>query len=366
MAECASRLRPKGLATLSDLAKEFPMETATPTGEPVRFDNQKLVTDHPELHHYTTKSGLDGILKCKTIWATHFSDLNDSTEVKLLKAPLAAVLTDRIWRLLLARQHESLGMRKRIQKFGGVHKVAANLATGFVASMYQVTFDTGSTVNFGSPFIASFCSHVADQEYEREHGLLSQWRGYGREGGFCIVFDTAKLVGLLAKEFTAFDYVHMNIDSARYSHQEDDISGLFPELVHNCEKIVSETLKGNMRPSGDGLASFLAGATLYKHRGFYEEREIRIVAIPSPKELQNRMLKENKNIVPRPIKPINTLEVKHVNRRYISLLEGLNQNLPIRRIIVGPSRHQQENLAAAKGLIGNEFSVSASATPFVG
>ena len=38
---------------------------------------------HPELYHYTNLDGLKGILSTKSLWATHFANLNDSTEVIL-------------------------------------------------------------------------------------------------------------------------------------------------------------------------------------------------------------------------------------------------------------------------------------------
>ena len=43
----------------------------------------EFLSTHPELHHYTTFAGLEGIVRSNTIWASHFSDLNDATEVIL-------------------------------------------------------------------------------------------------------------------------------------------------------------------------------------------------------------------------------------------------------------------------------------------
>jgi hypothetical protein len=48
--------------------------------------DERIVLDHPELHHYTTEVGLKGIVGSNCIRATHFADLNDATEVKLLRA----------------------------------------------------------------------------------------------------------------------------------------------------------------------------------------------------------------------------------------------------------------------------------------
>jgi hypothetical protein len=202
---------------------------------------------------------------------------------------------------------------------------------------------------------------VADQSYEREHGLLSQWRGYGHDGGYCLVFDTAKLIEFLSTEYSSFDYVHLNIGAARYGDQSADISKSFPELVDRSEYFVSEALKGNKEPSGgEGLGEFLAGATMFKHRGFHEEREVRIVAMPGSKELQILMLQEDKKIKLRPLKTISVS-----GKRHISLFDGLGAILPVKRVIVGPSRDQEGKVAKVRGLLQSNIAISMSETPFI-
>ena len=59
-------------------------------------DNKALIERHPELH-YTT-AGLEGILKTNTLWATHFLNLSDSSEIILLKKPLVDALEEPIKR----------------------------------------------------------------------------------------------------------------------------------------------------------------------------------------------------------------------------------------------------------------------------
>jgi hypothetical protein len=46
--------------------------------------------------------------------------------------------------------------------------------------------------------LTSFCG-VANSVIS-ESGLLSQWRGYGIDGGYAIVFDTKALKALVAQE----------------------------------------------------------------------------------------------------------------------------------------------------------------------
>jgi hypothetical protein len=55
--------------------------------------DEPLIKHHPELHHYTTRSGLEGIWKTNSLWATHFSNLSDSSEIVLLKTPLEEALS---------------------------------------------------------------------------------------------------------------------------------------------------------------------------------------------------------------------------------------------------------------------------------
>jgi hypothetical protein len=151
------------------------------------------VTTYPELHHYTTFSGLSGILQSNTIWATHFSALNDTTEVTVLRDPLTRVVANRFLNYAIMRQGTDHLFSEFLTEHGGPQKVALGDAHRLIKILYEKIF--ASTL--ADPFIASFCSHANDQSYEKENGLLSQWRGYGNE--FCIVFDTAVLVTLLTR-----------------------------------------------------------------------------------------------------------------------------------------------------------------------
>lgn len=78
---------------------------------------------HPELHHYTNAAGLKGIVSTNTIWATHFRDLNDSTEVTHLRQSFADALALR-YEELIARQTLSEGLRELYEREGGSQKLA--------------------------------------------------------------------------------------------------------------------------------------------------------------------------------------------------------------------------------------------------
>ena len=248
---------------------------------PLEISDVDFVSSHSELHHYTTLSGLSGIIQSNTIWATHFSNLNDASEVMLLRDPLSRALATRFLSYLLTRQSIDPHLRAFIKQRGGSVKVANSDAHQLIKILYTVTFDN----SFAEPFITSFCSH--DQPYEKEHGLLSQWRGYGIDGGFCIVFDTAALLTLLQTEFNAHNWVHLKIAPVFYAIEGILIESIFPELLARCEYFCERMLdRGNPISAKEGLAPFLfSSATRFKHQGFREEREVRIVGIPATKEV---------------------------------------------------------------------------------
>ena len=57
--------------------------------EPVAVPSSELEEDahveHPELFHYTNWDGLYGIIRSQELWATHYTGLNDLTEVEHLR-----------------------------------------------------------------------------------------------------------------------------------------------------------------------------------------------------------------------------------------------------------------------------------------
>ena len=103
------------------------------------------------LYHYTSVSGLRGIIDSGNLWVTHLGFLNDLSERR-------AALADEAWRARLEEADKRAPL-----------------------------------------FIASFCRH--QEPHQMKNGLLSQWRGYaGEGGGYCVVFDEEALDGLVEAE----------------------------------------------------------------------------------------------------------------------------------------------------------------------
>jgi hypothetical protein len=88
--------------------------------------------EHDEVHHYTTLSGLKGILETQTLHATHFGFLNDPTEIYQLRARLVATvlpITTKFHKdAAAANQQAKMGMAAA----GGIPSVAARDAARLV------------------------------------------------------------------------------------------------------------------------------------------------------------------------------------------------------------------------------------------
>lgn len=107
-------------------------------------------------------------------------------------------------------------------------------------------------------------------------------------------------------------------------------------------------------------------STLWKHRGFKEEREVRIVVgEPSPK-----IQRELANEVTTPFRRIYAFSRNGTVVPCIHLFEDQKLvTLPIRRIIVGPHLDKKQRRKAVEILLKNhgiDAEVTVSATPFRG
>ena len=123
------------------------------------------------LYHYTTLSGMRGILKDRALWYGHASSLNDPMEMQYGREIISNVLNDAMKR----QEQEDI----RVFQTRLLAEVEA-----FGKNMFHT-------------FVACFCD---------SGNLLSQWREYGdRGGGYCLGFafssatrfesDAGKLTG---------------------------------------------------------------------------------------------------------------------------------------------------------------------------
>ena len=67
-----------------------------------------------------------------------------------------------------------------------------------------------------------------------------------------------------------------------------------------------------------------------------------------------------------PLKDVFKRSRDRRERRYISLFGKDFADLPIKRVIVGPARSQDNNVSFAQKIVGRKVTASKSATPYIG
>jgi len=342
---------------VSDAGKyKLTQEVTLQIGDPV------VLAAHPELHHYTRYTALESILGTNTLRATHYRQLNDTLEITMLKAALVEALIPRFIKIVADRQ-DNEKIQRAVAETGGIESAARNAAEGLVGAFYDVSFGRPESFSFAEPYITSFCTH-AGRPYEMENGLLSQWRGYGGDGGFCLVFDTVELNRMLGLEFDAHYYVHANLLPVVYADGSQPVDALFPTLLERFVNYFSTVLDRDEPPVlDDAFSPFVAGVSCYKHQGFREECEIRAVLIPGSQEVADRVRAENPDVSLAPLKQFHT---DNRGRSCVTVFSDVDAKLPVKRIIVGPSRHQADNIERARALVGSSIPIVASETPFIG
>ena len=143
--------------------------------------------DYDKVFHYTTQMGLKGILQTHALHATHYKYLNDHTEMTQMLPKLVELLHPAAREVLagLAKQHKQVF--ERLNQLGGVDAAAESETQKFVDVLYKITFGSATRDrNYYQPYVVSFCGHKA--VYERDNGLLSQWRAYGKVAGYAYCF----------------------------------------------------------------------------------------------------------------------------------------------------------------------------------
>jgi Protein of unknown function (DUF2971) len=312
----------------------------------LRWDEMKPSAG-TSLFHYTTAAGLIGIVNDQTLFATHANFLNDAAELQILADLLAPQL--------------SREFREIIPKLQAVGAFKPKLFTTFGESIYDseasnLCRTVMRIIDRVSPiYVTSFCMHAPGSE-EYEHGLLSQWRGYGR-GGFAIEFDEAALDKLTVLEIEKRSFQMIATREVTYTNHEKDADlkrfeglGTASLAVGFREKTPKLAAREDVaallgtRDFSSFIPAFIQTVPFLKTPRFREENEYRLVALatrPSKVEEDTRTavavrFREGGSgtLIP-----------------YVRLFETLELPLPIKKIIVGPHRDQDNQYKAAQLLL---------------
>jgi Protein of unknown function (DUF2971) len=317
---------------------------------------------YPRLYHYTTYEGALNILKTNCLWATHYKFLNDYSEIILFKEKLLTLLRPPVEEAFQKLLSENQNARERIARGGGLDAAVQHDTAGAITAMYQA---------LGDVYIASFCGEHEDA-YINDNGLLSQWRGYGGSGGVALVFRTDGLEELLNEDNQAYDYIAGIVADLVYSDDEErfnrELSPYLATIRDYTTEMFSHTWLGKKQApdATNFLPAFVNCISRYKHRGFKEENEVRVVAVPvaydedtlaTVRELGATLKREK--------------EPKYRPRRgqkvpYIELFQSLNKSLPVEKIVVGPHPDRKARACELQSMLkGKHVAVTISDIPYV-
>lgn len=323
-----------------------------------------LAEEKPLLYHYTTGGGLLGIIESQQIHATSIAYLNDEEEhIGYFQRRLPALLDEAIADVL--RSWPPIPTAGAALSDAEMKQKAAEFAKTMQSRMLELSLE------MDDPYVASFSTPPG---LDPEDGLLSQWRAYGSDGGYAIVFDTAGIERLLALEIAAFHHQYLMIGDVEYYSSQGSDEPKLQETLED-EGQVKSALKQFMTTDTPAsleplYTSLVALSVRHKHRGFREEAEIRIVALRSvPKvrdlEVTDGELRPQREVAFRSKAGILIPYIKLFGRNEL----GSDAHLPIRKIIVGPHPEKTKRRAAVERLLrenGIDAAVTESSIPYLG
>jgi hypothetical protein len=226
--------------------------------------------DPTHLAHYTTADGLRGIIQSGTLWASGAYYLNDSSEIDYG----CRLFTEILGKAIAEEGRDPVS--KRI--FEDAKK--AFEPGGFMESVVNRTY------------IACFCEN---------ENLLSQWRAYGRKGGYSLIFPHEALRSSLTVHD---DFYYVELQRVIYNR---DVQVRLLELVIAdvmttlAEKSIVELWKGFN--AEQKKLFFISFNTLFhtiavndivrlKHPAFEEEREWRLIVRPKSPNLSHQEVQQ--------------------------------------------------------------------------
>jgi hypothetical protein len=178
---------------------------------------------------------------------------------------------------------------------------------------------------------------------------------------------------LLHEEGKKWDYSGCFAGDVVYSSSTDaEMRDEFSEDIESIQKNLENAFR-KLDPTAmeDTYIKIVSCACRYKHWGFAEEAEFRIVVVPTPKRIVE--IKKRKGKAISPPKPVGYFSREGKTVPYLNLFEEITSSsvkqLPIKRVIVGPHPDKEKRKITVEQLLGQnniQADVSVSAIPYLG
>ena len=249
----------------------------------------------PELYHYTTTQGINGIISNKCLWLTESSYFNDRQEI------------------IYGLEQFQIGFLTKALELSGQDDAMKNTV---FAPLNRRCSDENISDN-KSIFMISFC----------ENGdLLSQWKGYTAFGkGYSISIDPNQIEPISK-------YI---IGKVIYNHEEHDkiINQVIQAIMNDKDKINNYGIQKYL----DLVFSYIQLiSSFFKNDYFIEENEWRLM----------RYFKKNKN---------DSIQLRTTDNGLVPYIILRFQNLDfIKKIIIGPKLGFSRNRKALSYFIDSD------------
>jgi len=323
----------------------------------------KVSEEYKKLYHYTTWEGLLGILDSQSLWATNYRFVNDNSEIVLFRDKLISLVhsyaSETVKKIIRQFPH----VKDMVNEKGGIEEVIRHEGRVLVDAQYSALGD--------EIYILSFCGQHPNRNIN-DNGLLSQWRGYGSGGGAAIVFDTKKLEEMLDTETSRFEYGAVYLADIVYSDDDRKFREDFSQDLFVITDVMKQFFdfdtfcNRKFVHSSKAFHPFVRCISRYKHYGFSEENEVRVIALPTVinDELEKRAKADGVKL--RPEKEVKYRERGGQHVPYIDLFDSNETQLPIDKIIIGPHVEKEVRAETIRTQLGKtEIEVTCSDIPYV-
>lgn len=284
-----------------------------------------------KLFHYTTANGLLGILTTDSIWSTAYHCANDTSEFSAGSKEIEKICKGRFEKSSIKLQSNDVDDQILV----------------FIAIFNKYLFEkNGSYIS---------CFFEPSNVEEVDHGSLSQWRGYGSDGGYALEINKNKLECSL-KDLSGLDNFHYALDNVNYNIEVsvelscglEKLGDIFLDFLRMPLTIES----GLSKWCDDFLDPYLKFIAFSKNKHFSSESEVRMACVrPLNKESDNvDYFIRNGLIVPYIKTPKNF--------KFLECIES---------IVVGPSPRMKDRASSIRNLVSRlnlKINVKLSGIPY--
>lgn len=305
------------------------------------------------LFHYTTGSGLVGIFETQALWCTAYFCANDESELSIGRGVLMPMLVEYTSSLIKSES-------RLVQVFASRGVEIWEYTRSFEASL------VGFALNTMCPFISCFCKPAGKEDFT--NGLLSQWRGYGSDGGYALQLSKKKLRSAIERANVG-NTVGLLLQDVYYTQGNplrDKIlthSAAFQAAFQSYLEEIAKPMKSPPDPFpnpirdlfGGPIESLLEYLTHTKSSHFSEERECRLSTLEiRARDGVGQRGSFNRGGVPVPYRaiPFSQLDI-------LSCVES---------IVIGPAPRMAARFHGVASMIRNankEISIRPSTIPYV-